>query len=146
MHIHYLAWRLPISGPQGWSLAAAELAVAGDNIKRIREEKSLTQQQIADLVSMHRSNYSKVESGQRELSVVALNKVAQYFNITLDELVNMESSMPHEVTVEDKTTVEQIKLIQELDPDDKSMIFKMIDTMLTKKKFKDFFQKNVAAL
>lgn len=58
----------------------------------------------------------------------------------------MESNMPHEVTVEDKTTVEQIKLIQELDPDDKSMIFKMIDTMLTKKKFKDFFQKNVAAL
>ncbi|OIQ71289.1 HTH-type transcriptional regulator Xre [mine drainage metagenome] len=118
----------------------------GDNIKRIREEKGLTQQQIADLVSMHRSNYSKVESGQRELSVSALNKVARYFNITLDELVNMESSIPQEVTVEDKTNVEQLKLIQELDPDDKSMIFKMIDTMLTKKKFKDFFQKNVAAL
>jgi hypothetical protein len=46
----------------------------------------------------------------------------------------------------DKTAVEQIKLIQELDPDDKSMIFKMIDTMLTKKKFKDFFNDNVAAL
>jgi hypothetical protein len=58
----------------------------------------------------------------------------------------MESSIPQEVTVEDKTNVEQLKLIQELDPDDKSMIFKMIDTMLTKKKFKDFFQKNVAAL
>jgi len=95
---------------------------------------------------MHRSNYSKVESGQRELSVTALNKVARYFNITLDELVNMESIIPQEVTVEDKTTVEQIKLIQELDPDDKSMIFKMIDTMLTKKKFKDFFNNNVAAL
>jgi transcriptional regulator with XRE-family HTH domain len=24
LHIHYLAWRLPISGPQGWSLAAAK--------------------------------------------------------------------------------------------------------------------------
>jgi len=58
----------------------------------------------------------------------------------------MESSIPQEVTVEDKTTVEQIKLIQELDPEDKSMIFKMIDTMLTKKKFKDFFNNNVAAL
>ena len=29
---------------------------------------------------------------------------------------------------------------------DKSIVFEMIDTMLTKKKFKDFFQKNVAAL
>jgi hypothetical protein len=26
------------------------------------------------------------------------------------------------------------------------MVFKMIDTFLTKKKFKDFFQKNIAAL
>lgn len=118
----------------------------GDNIKRIREDKGMTQQQVADLVNMHRSNYSKVESGQRELSVAALNKIARYFNITLDELVNMEGSVPQEVTIEDKTTVEQVKLIQELDPDDKSMIFKMIDTLLTKKKFKDFFQKNVAAL
>ena len=112
----------------------------------IREEKGIKQQQIADLVGMHRSNYSKVENGQRELSIVALNKIARYFGITIDQLVNMESSIPHEVTVEDKTTVEQVKLIQELDPDDKSMIFKMIGTMLTKKKFKDFFQKNVAAL
>ena len=48
--------------------------------------------------------------------------------------------------MEDKTTIEQVKLIQELDPEDKSMVFKMIDTLLTKKKFKDFFQKNVAAL
>jgi len=26
LHIHYLAWRLPICGPQGWSLAAAKNA------------------------------------------------------------------------------------------------------------------------
>lgn len=51
-----------------------------------------------------------------------------------------------EVTVEDKTTMEQVRLIQQLDNEDKHMIFKMIGTMLTKKKFKDFFQKNIAAL
>jgi hypothetical protein len=30
--------------------------------------------------------------------------------------------------------------------EDKSMVFKMIDKMLTNKKFKDFFAKNVATL
>ena len=34
----------------------------------------------------------------------------------------------------------------ELEPDEKTMVFKMIDTFLTKKKFKDFFNKNVSAL
>ncbi len=42
--------------------------------------------------------------------------------------------------------VEQLHLIEQLDEDDKITVFKIIDTMLTKKKFKDFFNKNVAAL
>ncbi len=54
--------------------------------------------------------------------------------------------MPKEITIEDKSTMEQVRLIQELDDEDKHVIFKMIDTMLTKKKFKDFFNKNIAAL
>jgi len=39
-----------------------------------------------------------------------------------------------------------MELIQKLDEDDKSTVFKIIDKMLITKKFKDFFQKNVAAL
>ena len=45
-----------------------------------------------------------------------------------------------------KTLMEQVKMIQELESEEKNMVFKMVDTFLTKKKFKDFFQKNVAAL
>jgi hypothetical protein len=57
-----------------------------------------------------------------------------------------EAEVPNEVTVQDKTLMEQVKLIAELEPEEKSMVFKMIDTFLTKKKFKDFFQKNIAAM
>ena len=46
----------------------------------------------------------------------------------------------------DKSSVEQMQLIQQLDEEDKSMIFIMVNTMLTKKKFKDLFQKNIATL
>jgi len=35
----------------------------GQNIKKIREEKGMTLQQVAELINMHRSNYSKIESG-----------------------------------------------------------------------------------
>ena len=118
----------------------------GQNIKKIREEKGMTQQQIAELIHMHRSNYSKIESGQREISVDALNKIAKYFGMTIDQIVNFDGAVPQEITVEDKTLMEQVKLIQELEPEEKNMVFKMADTFLTKKKFKDFFQKNVAAL
>jgi len=116
----------------------------GENIKRIREQRSIRQQEIADLIGMHRSNYSKIESGQREISITALDKIAAYFDLSIDDIVHLGSDVPEEVRIEDKATSEQLRLIQELDPDDKSMVFKMIDSLLTKKKMKDFFQQQIA--
>jgi transcriptional regulator with XRE-family HTH domain len=118
----------------------------GQNIKRLREGRGIKQNEIADLIGMHRSNYSKIESGQREISIAAIDKIAGYFNISIDELVHMGNDLPKEVSIEDKTVVEQVKLIQELDQEEKNMVFKMVETFLTKKKFKDFFNKNIAAL
>jgi len=50
------------------------------------------------------------------------------------------------VVIEDKTTVEQMRLIQQMDEEDRQTIFKLIEKMLTNKKFKDFFQQNAATL
>jgi hypothetical protein len=47
---------------------------------------------------------------------------------------------------ENRSLIEQVKLIQELDEKDRSTVFNIIDTMLTKAKFKDFFNKNIATL
>lgn len=87
-----------------------------------------------------------VETGDRDLSIEAVGKVAKFFNMTIDDLVNFEGEIPNEVTFDDKNTIEQMQLIQQLDEDDRTTVFKIVETMLTKKKFKDFFKKNVAAL
>ena len=123
-----------------------EYVSVGENIKRLRQDKGFTQQRMAELIGAHRSNYPKVESGKRELSLAALKKLARYFDISLDALVDAEGPLLKEVTVKDKTALEQLKLIDELDADDRAILFKLIDTFLTKKKFKDFFQKNIADL
>ena len=82
----------------------------------------------------------------RALAVEELQKMAQLFNLTTDQILNYDGKIPAEVTIEDKTTVEQMRLIQQLEYEDKQTIFRLIDKMLTNKKFKDFFSKNVAAL
>lgn len=74
-----------------------------------------------------------------------LQKMAGLFDMTTDQIINFDGKIPKEVVLEDKTAVEQMKLIQQLDDEDKQTILKLIDKMLTNKKFKDFFQKNVAA-
>ncbi|AZQ57267.1 hypothetical protein EJ994_00015 [Maribacter sp. MJ134] len=70
----------------------------------------------------------------------------RFYNISVDQVINLDGELPKEVVIEDKQAQEQLKLMQELDEEERSMIFKMIDSFLTKKKFKDFFNKNVASL
>jgi len=84
----------------------------GKTIRKIREQKGITQQQLADLGNMHRSNYSKIESGERELSVTALAKVAKHFGMTLDELVNFKGKVATEEKIEDKIFPRTIKIDQ----------------------------------
>ena len=101
---------------------------------------------MATHIGVDKSAYSKIEKGLRALTVDELQKMAQLFNMTTDQVINHDGKVPKEVIIEDKTAVEQMCLIQQLDEDDKQTIFKLIDKMLTNKKFKDFFQNNVAAL
>lgn len=81
-----------------------------------------------------------------EPSVDILDKLARLYGMTIDQVVHSESNIPEEVNIEDKSLMEQVKLIQQLDEKDRSTVFNIIDTMLTKRKFMEFFQKNVAAL
>lgn len=117
-----------------------------NNIKRLREHKGLLQKEVAAEMGLGVSHYSKIENGQREASVELLDKLSKFYGITIDEIVHMGNEVPTDITLEDKTTSEQMRLIAELDEKDKSIVFGMIETMLTKKKFKDFFNKNVATL
>ena len=118
----------------------------GTNIKKLREQKGLLQKQVAEELGIGNSNYSKIENGVREITVKELQKLSKLFDMSLDQIVNFDGDIPEEVTLQDKSNMEQLNLINQLDDEDRDTVFKVIDTMLTKKKFKDFFQKNVAPL
>ena len=101
---------------------------------------------MAEELGIGNSNYSKIENGVREITVKELQKLSRLFDMTLDQIVNFDGDIPEEVTLQDKSNMEQLNLINQLDDEDRDTVFKVIDTTLTKKKFKDFFQKSVAPL
>lgn len=115
----------------------------GKNIKNIREQKGLMQKEVASVADMQASNYSKIESGQRDISVDALDKIAQLFGMTVDEVIHFEDKAPIAIKVEDKTASEKVQLISQLDEDDKNAVYRIIDGMLTKNKFQTFFEQNL---
>ena len=119
----------------------------GNNIQIIRKNLGLLQKEVALELNLDKSSYSTVEKDMREVKVSELKTLSNLFNLSVDDIINYdENTTPKEIVLEDKSENEQIKLINQLDEEDKSTILKIIDTMLTKKKFKDFFNKNVASL
>ncbi|MCA6421560.1 MAG: helix-turn-helix transcriptional regulator [Flavobacterium sp.] len=119
----------------------------GDNLRKLRENNGLTQQQMADLIHTHRSGYSKIENNQQEISIEALVLLSKQFNMTVDEIISYDNSrIPNEVTIEDKATLEQLQLINELEPEEKTILLKLIETFVSKKRFKDYLQQNIATL
>lgn len=56
-------------------------------LRDMREDADLTQQDIADYLNMHRSVYRRYESGERELPVWALNKLADYYHTSTDYIL-----------------------------------------------------------
>jgi transcriptional regulator with XRE-family HTH domain len=106
----------------------------GDNIKRIREERSMTQQQIANLIGMHRSNYSKIEKGQREISVAAIIKIANHFDITVDELLSLNKT--------NSTQSEALLNINNLSAEDQSTVYRLIELLLSEQKLKELLKKD----
>jgi transcriptional regulator with XRE-family HTH domain len=115
------------------------------NIKKLREEKGLLQKEVASAVDVHPSNYSKMEKGERDISIEVADKLARFFGLTLDELVHLEDTVPQEIKIEDKTVNEKVQLIAQLEEEDKLAVYRIIDSMLTRSKFQDFFQKNLPA-
>lgn len=58
----------------------------GDRIKVLRLEKGLSQENFALLINMDRTYYASVECGKRNISINNIKKIANGFNITLEEL------------------------------------------------------------
>ena len=58
-------------------------------IRDLREDRELTQQEIADLLLCDQSLYSKYERGERPLPLELAVKLAVHYNVSLDYLVGL---------------------------------------------------------
>lgn len=120
----------------------------GDSLKKLRERKGYTQQQMADLIHTHRSGYSKMENNQQDMPVASLIHIAKSFGMSVDDVIYFgeKSGVPNEISMDDKATLEQLQLINELEDEEKTILLKLIETFVSKKRFKDYLQKNIATL
>lgn len=63
--------------------------IFAERIKNARETAGYTQQQVADLTDISRSNISKYETDALEPNLETLGALAQFYNVSIDWLLGV---------------------------------------------------------
>lgn len=56
-------------------------------LKTLRKEKKLTQGQVADVLGLQRTTYTKYETGRSQPTLDTICRLAELFSVTVDELL-----------------------------------------------------------
>ena len=57
-------------------------------IRDLREDKDLNQTQIARMLGMSQTGYSKYETGENDIPTIILIKLSNYYNVSIDYMLN----------------------------------------------------------
>jgi len=82
----------------------------GEKLRQLRSDKNLTQKNLADILHITRTTYVKYETDSIKLSFEKASKLADFFNITTDYLLENK----HETVLtlgNDRPPVDLINLI-----------------------------------
>ncbi len=69
-------------------------------LKELRKQRKLNQQAVADVLNCSQSVYSRYENGSYEPTLSVLIKLADFFQVSLDELVGR---VPMDVVIKNET-------------------------------------------
>lgn len=89
----------------------------GEILKNIRKEKNITQEELAKVLNMKRTSISGYETGRKEPDFGTLNKIADYFGVSMDFLLGRSTI---------KYNMDELKKIIEEDGELASFVHELI--------------------
>ena len=98
----------------------------------MRNERGLSQKDLAEAIGVSQSTIAKIEIGRNEATASTIRKLANYFGVTADQLLELEDDFGHKIGAQNETyTNEERKLIndfRQLSPALKKMLQDTIQT------------------
>ncbi|MFZ7294849.1 helix-turn-helix domain-containing protein [Avibacterium avium] len=65
-----------------------------DKVRVMREIRQWSQEEMADRMGMSVTGYAKIERGQSKLHYDKLEQIANIFNISVNDLIDLDKKMP----------------------------------------------------
>lgn len=76
----------------------------GKRLKQLRVERGLQQEDMAEILNLHRATISRYENNQREPDINTLINISKHFNVSIDWLLGISD---HKASVKDLSSYSQ---------------------------------------
>ncbi|TNF48867.1 MAG: XRE family transcriptional regulator [Bacteroidetes bacterium] len=60
----------------------------GDNIRKLRNERNISQQELADLANIAKSTVQRIEAGKLNPTILVLNRISKVLEVGIMELIH----------------------------------------------------------
>jgi transcriptional regulator with XRE-family HTH domain len=94
-----------------------------DNIIKIRKEKGVSQEDIANAINCDASNWNKIENGKQQLKVNHLAKIAEILRVDVIYLFTYPKTYVDKSTIE---SCEKISVTFEISPDKRDLLLNLV--------------------
>lgn len=108
------------------------------NLKKLRTERGISQQQLADIIGVSQQSVNKYENHNSEPEISVLINMAKYFNTSVDYLIGhseckhiIENLQPCDLNKDELVLIEQYRLLS--DRERKSISYIIENYCLNKK-------------
>ncbi|MBQ9782679.1 MAG: helix-turn-helix transcriptional regulator [Clostridia bacterium] len=102
-------------------------------LKFLRNEKGVTQNDVANAIGVARYTYAKWEQGRAEPCILDIIKLLNYFDCTFEDLVGETNNTNIESSTKTKLNEKQIKLLSSfnlLSEDDQNKVLGYVSALL----------------
>lgn len=84
----------------------------GENIKRIRKEKGLTQKKLGELCGINEANIRKYELGKANPKIETIDKIANALGVPIAQIMEQFTYKQYESTTEYKKALKSVNAIE----------------------------------
>ena len=73
------------------------LGTLGERIKALRQERQMTQNELAIRCNFEKASMSRIESGKTNVTILTLKKISEALGVQINELFNGQAHSPEPV-------------------------------------------------
>jgi transcriptional regulator with XRE-family HTH domain len=105
----------------------------GDNLKRIRTDKNISQQELADIIGVHYTHVSRYERNLAQPSIEVVKKIAEALDVSIDTLIYGQQDEKAKNNLKDADLLNLFTKVQLLDKQDLNAVKSMLKAYVFQK-------------